>query len=108
MERTPENINGSNQNVIGKVKGINNGEVTKLVSCHESLYPYLMYYYHSVPKVRVYMSDIVMWRISSRLMKASPFDISTGQHGARATGHSSHWGQALGSLRSATGFFRMT
>ncbi|KAE9467371.1 hypothetical protein C3L33_00715, partial [Rhododendron williamsianum] len=58
--RATENINGSNQNVmIGKVKGINDGEVTKLVSCHESLYPYLLYYCHSVPKVRVYMSDIV-------------------------------------------------
>ncbi|KAE9466076.1 hypothetical protein C3L33_02015, partial [Rhododendron williamsianum] len=55
------NVNGSNQNVmIGKVKGIDGGEViTKSVSCHQSLYPYLLYYCHSVPKVRVYVSDIV-------------------------------------------------
>ncbi|KAE9467368.1 hypothetical protein C3L33_00716, partial [Rhododendron williamsianum] len=58
--RMTENINGSNWNVmIGKVKGINDGEVTKSVSCHESLYPYLLHYCNSVPKVRVYVSDIV-------------------------------------------------
>lgn len=58
--RTTANVNGSNQNVmIGKVKGIDGGEVTKSVSCHQSLYPYLLYYCHSVPKVRVYVSDIV-------------------------------------------------
>ncbi|CAK9177940.1 unnamed protein product [Ilex paraguariensis] len=58
--RTTENVNGSNQNVmIGKVRGINGGEVTKSVSCHQSLYPYLLYYCHSVPKVRVYVADIL-------------------------------------------------
>ncbi|KAI8543660.1 hypothetical protein RHMOL_Rhmol08G0236400 [Rhododendron molle] len=58
--RTTANVNGSNQNVmIGKVKGIDGGEVNKSVSCHQSLYPYLLYYCHSVPKVRVYVSDIV-------------------------------------------------
>ncbi|KAE9467366.1 hypothetical protein C3L33_00710, partial [Rhododendron williamsianum] len=58
--RTTANVNGSNQNVmIGKVKGIDGGEVTKSVSCHQSLYPYLLYYCNSVPKVRVYVSDIV-------------------------------------------------
>lgn len=58
--RTTENVNGSNQSVmIGKVEGINGGKVTKSVSCHQSLYPYLLYYCHSVPKVRVYVADIV-------------------------------------------------
>ncbi|KAG5536865.1 hypothetical protein RHGRI_024337 [Rhododendron griersonianum] len=33
---------------------------------------------------------------------------SKGRHGAQATGHLWHCGQALGSLRSATGFLRMT
>ncbi|KAJ6688142.1 POLYGALACTURONASE 1 BETA-LIKE PROTEIN 2 [Salix koriyanagi] len=45
--------------MIGSVKGINGGEVTKSVSCHQSLYPYLLYYCHSVPKVRVYEADII-------------------------------------------------
>ncbi|KAL3512874.1 hypothetical protein ACH5RR_025591 [Cinchona calisaya] len=58
--RTTENVVGSKQNVmIGKVKGINGGKVTKSVSCHQSLYPYLLYYCHSVPKVKVYVADIL-------------------------------------------------
>ena len=58
--RTTENVNGSSKSVmIGTVKEINGGQVTKSVSCHQSLYPYLLYYCHSVPKVRVYEADIV-------------------------------------------------
>ncbi|GAB4845651.1 fungal class II heme-containing peroxidase [Ancistrocladus abbreviatus] len=58
--RTTENVNGSDQRVmIGSVRGINRGEVTKSVSCHQSLFPYLLYYCHSVPKVRVYEADIL-------------------------------------------------
>ncbi|KAL5762060.1 hypothetical protein ACOSP7_018324 [Xanthoceras sorbifolium] len=58
--RTTENVKGSKQNIlIGSVKGINGGKVTKSVSCHQSLFPYLLYYCHSVPKVRVYEADIL-------------------------------------------------
>ncbi|KAK6123367.1 hypothetical protein DH2020_042884 [Rehmannia glutinosa] len=58
--RTTESVKGSSQRVvIGKVNGINGGRVTKSVSCHQSLYPYLLYYCHSVPKVRVYEADIL-------------------------------------------------
>ncbi|OWM65394.1 polygalacturonase 1 beta-like protein 3 [Punica granatum] len=58
--RTTANVNGSTQKVmIGPVRGINHGRVTESVSCHQSLYPYLVYYCHSVPKVRVYEADIV-------------------------------------------------
>ncbi|KAK1381484.1 Polygalacturonase-1 non-catalytic subunit beta [Heracleum sosnowskyi] len=58
--RTTENTKGSKEDImIGEVKGINGGKVTKSVSCHQSLYPYLMYYCHSVPKVRVYEADIL-------------------------------------------------
>ncbi|GMH20719.1 hypothetical protein Nepgr_022561 [Nepenthes gracilis] len=57
--RTTENVNGSrNKIMIGSVRGINGGDVTTSVSCHQSLYPYLLYYCHSVPKVRVYEADI--------------------------------------------------
>lgn len=45
--------------MIGKVKGINGGKITRAVSCHQSLFPYLVYYCHSVPKVRVYEADIL-------------------------------------------------
>lgn len=58
--RTTENVIGSKKNVmIGKVKGVNGGRVTKSVSCHQSLYPYLLYYCHSVPKVKVYVANIL-------------------------------------------------
>ncbi|XP_059656102.1 polygalacturonase 1 beta-like protein 3 [Cornus florida] len=58
--RTTQNTNGSTRNVmIGSVKGINGGKVTKSVSCHQSLFPYLLYYCHSVPKVRVYEADLL-------------------------------------------------
>ncbi|XP_022851645.1 polygalacturonase-1 non-catalytic subunit beta-like [Olea europaea var. sylvestris] len=58
--RTTESTRGYNSNIIiGKVKGLNGGKVTKSVSCHQSLFPYLLYYCHSVPKVRVYEADIL-------------------------------------------------
>ncbi|XP_018467028.1 polygalacturonase 1 beta-like protein 3, partial [Raphanus sativus] len=58
--RTTESVAGSKQKVvIGKVNGINSGKLTKAVSCHQSLYPYLLYYCHSVPKVRVYEADLL-------------------------------------------------
>ncbi|CAO2829252.1 unnamed protein product [Amaranthus hypochondriacus] len=58
--RTTENISGSKSDIlIGKVRGVNGGKVTKSVSCHQSLYPYLLYYCHSVPKVRVYQADLL-------------------------------------------------
>ncbi|GAB2214246.1 hypothetical protein Droror1_Dr00018587 [Drosera rotundifolia] len=58
--RTTENVSGAKRDVlIGNVKGINGGNVTHSVSCHQSLYPYLLYYCHSVPRVRVYEADIL-------------------------------------------------
>ncbi|XP_051121995.1 polygalacturonase-1 non-catalytic subunit beta-like [Andrographis paniculata] len=58
--RSTATTKGSNgQILIGKVSGINGGKVTKSVSCHQSLYPYLLYYCHSVPQVRVYEADIL-------------------------------------------------
>ncbi|QCE01485.1 hypothetical protein DEO72_LG7g2782 [Vigna unguiculata] len=58
--RTTENVKGSKGNVmVGRVNGINGGRVTESVSCHQSLFPYLLYYCHSVPKVRVYEADLL-------------------------------------------------
>ncbi|KAJ0095406.1 hypothetical protein Patl1_16139 [Pistacia atlantica] len=58
--RSTENLNGSKKKImVGSIKGINGGKVTKSVSCHQSLFPYLLYYCHSVPKVRVYKADIL-------------------------------------------------
>uniref|UniRef100_A0A7N0T7U6 BURP domain-containing protein n=1 Tax=Kalanchoe fedtschenkoi TaxID=63787 RepID=A0A7N0T7U6_KALFE len=58
--RTTESVAGSKQDlVIGALTKINGGRVTKSVSCHQSLFPYLLYYCHSVPKVRVYEADLL-------------------------------------------------
>ncbi|OVA09848.1 BURP domain [Macleaya cordata] len=58
--RSTEGVKGSKQDVmIGQVKGINGGKVTRSVSCHQSLFPYMVYYCHSVPKVRVYEAEIL-------------------------------------------------
>ena len=60
MVRSTENVNGSKKNVmLGSVTGINGGKVTQSVSCHQSLFPYLLYYCHSVPKVRAYEADLL-------------------------------------------------
>ncbi|KAI9170305.1 hypothetical protein LWI28_025780 [Acer negundo] len=66
--RTTENVNGSDKNImVGSIKGINGGKVTKSVSCHQSLFPYLLYYCHSVPKVRVYEADILDTKSESKI-----------------------------------------
>jgi len=58
--RTTENVNGSKKDVmVGRVSGINGGKVAQSVSCHQSLFPYLLYYCHSVPKVRVYQAELL-------------------------------------------------
>ncbi|KAF9607403.1 hypothetical protein IFM89_034949 [Coptis chinensis] len=68
--RSTENVQGSKKDVmIGEVKGINGGKVTKSVSCHQSLFPYLVYYCHSVPKVRVYEADILDVEIKAKINK---------------------------------------
>nr|POE86373.1 polygalacturonase non-catalytic subunit arogp2 [Quercus suber] len=57
---TTKNVNGSKQSImIGSIEGINDGKVMDLVSCHQLLFPYLLYYCHSIPKVRVYQVDIL-------------------------------------------------
>ena len=45
--------------MIGSVKGLNGGKVMQVVSCHQALFPYLLYACHSVPKIRVYEVDIL-------------------------------------------------
>lgn len=58
--RSTANTNGSKENIlIGEVKGVDGGKVTESVSCHQSLFPYLVYYCHSVPRVRVYEAEIL-------------------------------------------------
>ncbi|XP_058746168.1 polygalacturonase 1 beta-like protein 3 [Vicia villosa] len=58
---TTESVNGSSQNII--VGGVNViGE--KTVTCHRSWFPFLVYYCHNVPSVRIYQVDI--WEVKSK------------------------------------------
>ncbi|XP_062194838.1 BURP domain-containing protein 12-like [Phragmites australis] len=58
--RSTASIAGSGRDIkLGSVTGVDGGKVTQSVSCHQSLFPYLVYYCHSVPKVRVYEADIM-------------------------------------------------
>ncbi|MCL7045399.1 hypothetical protein MKW94_021197 [Papaver nudicaule] len=70
--RSTESVKGSKSDVmIGQVKGINGGQVTKSVSCHQSLFPYLVYYCHSVPKVRVYEAEILDAKTKEKINKGT-------------------------------------
>ncbi|CAA6665503.1 unnamed protein product [Spirodela intermedia] len=58
--RSTESAAGSRRSfVVGKVTGVDGGRVTRAVSCHQSLFPFQVYYCHSVPKVRVYEAEIL-------------------------------------------------
>ncbi|PQP99986.1 polygalacturonase 1 beta-like protein 3 isoform X1 [Prunus yedoensis var. nudiflora] len=106
--RTTENVSGSKQKVmIGMVSGINGGNVTKSVSCHQTLYPYLLYYCHYVPKARVYEADIVDVESKSKINHGWPFVILT-RHHEPGTGAFVGTGGPVGRLKCATGYLRMT
>ncbi|XP_010044627.2 polygalacturonase non-catalytic subunit AroGP2-like isoform X2 [Eucalyptus grandis] len=60
MVRSTESARGSKQEVlIGVVKRIEGSEGSKPVACHQSLFPYIVYYCHAFPNVRVYEADIL-------------------------------------------------
>ncbi|KAG1368043.1 BURP domain-containing protein 12 [Cocos nucifera] len=66
--RSTESTSGSKGNIlIGEVRGVNGGNITKSVSCHQSLFPYLVYYCHSVPKVRVYEAEILAVKTKEKI-----------------------------------------
>ncbi|KAG2607051.1 hypothetical protein PVAP13_4NG189200 [Panicum virgatum] len=58
VRSTASTAGGGGDIQLGAVTGVDGGRVTRSVSCHQSLFPYLVYYCHSVPKVRVYEADI--------------------------------------------------
>ncbi|WOK91554.1 hypothetical protein Cni_G00245 [Canna indica] len=68
VARSTEKTAGSQGSIlIGEVKGVNGGNVTRSVSCHQSLFPYLVYYCHSVPRVRVYEAEILAVQSKERI-----------------------------------------
>eukprot|EP01018_Ginkgo_biloba_P039419 Gb_32947 [translate_table: standard] len=44
---------------IGQVNAKDGGRVTRSVSCHQSVFPYMVYYCHSVPLVKVYEAALM-------------------------------------------------
>ncbi|KAK3443146.1 hypothetical protein EUGRSUZ_B03333 [Eucalyptus grandis] len=60
LVRSTGSARGSKQEVlIGVVKRIEGSEVSKPVACHQSLFPYVVYYCHTFSNVRVYEADIL-------------------------------------------------
>ncbi|RLM86218.1 BURP domain-containing protein 14-like [Panicum miliaceum] len=58
--RSTESAAGGGRDVrLGRIAGVAGGGVTRSVSCHQSLFPYMVYYCHSVPRVRLYEADIL-------------------------------------------------
>ncbi|GLJ40907.1 hypothetical protein SUGI_0846250 [Cryptomeria japonica] len=43
---------------VGVVMGKDGGKVTRFVLCHQSLFPFLVYYCHVVPKVKFYQATL--------------------------------------------------
>ncbi|CAL5088824.1 unnamed protein product [Urochloa decumbens] len=65
-----------------RLRRIAGSGVTRSVSCHQSLFPYLVYYCHSVPRVRLYEADILDVESSGRSTTAWPSATSTRPTGA--------------------------
>ncbi|XP_057873505.1 polygalacturonase 1 beta-like protein 2 isoform X2 [Cryptomeria japonica] len=65
---TTESTAGSGHNVsVGAVMGKGGGKITRSVSCHQSLFPFLVYYCHSVPKVRVYQAALLSMKEEKKI-----------------------------------------
>ncbi|KAF8017820.1 hypothetical protein BT93_H2887 [Corymbia citriodora subsp. variegata] len=55
-----ESVGGSKREVlIGRVKRIDGSKSSAPVACHETLFPYMVYYCHTFPTLRVYEADIL-------------------------------------------------
>jgi hypothetical protein len=58
--RIIKNGNSAKENVLlGRVKAINGGNVTRSLTCHSYMFPYMLYYRHFIPAVRMYDVDIL-------------------------------------------------
>ncbi|KAK0573460.1 hypothetical protein LWI29_008364 [Acer saccharum] len=100
-----ENYKGSKQNIlIGSVKRINGGKETKVVSCHQKLYPYLLYYCHSVPDVAVYKEDILDPKTKKKINHGVPFLTWILLRGSRVMKLFGSWVWVWGRLRFVIGF----
>ncbi|MCH82108.1 polygalacturonase non-catalytic subunit AroGP2-like, partial [Trifolium medium] len=72
--RTTENGNGAMENILlGHIKAINGGNVSRSLTCHAYLFPYMMYYCHSVPAVRIYDVEILDIKNKTKINQAIIF-----------------------------------
>ncbi|RHN55003.1 putative BURP domain-containing protein [Medicago truncatula] len=54
------NVKGSGKNVmVGRVSRIQGGNVTESVTCHQEVFPVMLYFCHYIPMVRVYNVEIL-------------------------------------------------
>lgn len=89
--QSTKNTNGSKGSIlIGEVKGVNGGNIMKSVLCHQSLFSYMVYYYHSVPKVRVYEVKILAIKTKEKSITILPSASSTHRIGVLHMGHLWH------------------
>ncbi|WJX78761.1 hypothetical protein P8452_61948 [Trifolium repens] len=69
--RATENGNGAMENILlGHVKPINGGNLTKSITCHAYLFPYIMYYCHSIAMVRMYDAEILDIKTKTKINQA--------------------------------------
>ncbi|KAI9170222.1 hypothetical protein LWI28_024716 [Acer negundo] len=105
--RTTESVKGSKQNIlVGTVKGINGGKVTKSVSCHQRLFPC---YITATLCLKSGFTKRIFWILKPRVKSTteSPFVTWTPLHGARPMELSWHWVRVRARLKCVTGFSRM-
>ncbi|XP_030449420.1 polygalacturonase 1 beta-like protein 1 [Syzygium oleosum] len=58
--QSTESVGGSKREIlIGRVKRIGGSESGAPVACHESVFPYMVYYCHAFPTLRIYEADIL-------------------------------------------------
>ncbi|XP_039163128.1 polygalacturonase 1 beta-like protein 1 [Eucalyptus grandis] len=55
-----ESVEGSKHEIlIGRVKRLDGSKSSAPVACHETIFPYMVYYCHTFPTLRIYEADIL-------------------------------------------------
>ncbi|KAK3443144.1 hypothetical protein EUGRSUZ_B03335 [Eucalyptus grandis] len=55
-----ESVEGSKREIlIGRVKRLEGSKSSAPVACHETIFPYMVYYCHTFPTLRIYEADIL-------------------------------------------------
>jgi hypothetical protein len=71
MVRITKNGNSAKENILlGRVKEINEGNVTRSLTCYSYLFSYMLYYYHFIPAVRIYDVKILNSKNKTQINQA--------------------------------------